>query len=98
MSPSQSAPVLFLGPARAGLSSQTHFPPLCQAPVDAAVAAAASRADPGLGTGLHWRPSLSSAAFTEDESLRCRAPTPRRPLAHFHLATGEGGFGRDGTV
>ncbi|XDA78816.1 hypothetical protein R6Z07F_008885 [Ovis aries] len=76
------------GPARAGLSSRTHLPPPFQAPVDAAVAAAAFRADPGLGTGFHWRPSLSPAAFTEDESLRCRAPTPRRPLAYFHLATG----------
>lgn len=32
-------------------------------------------------------------AFTKDESLRACVPTPRRLLAHFHLATGEGGLG-----
>ncbi|VTJ85453.1 Hypothetical predicted protein, partial [Marmota monax] len=54
----------------------------------AAVAAAASRADRGLGTGTSWRRSVSPTAFTEDEFLCCCASTPRRPPAQFHLATG----------
>lgn len=67
----------------------TPFP----VPVDAAVAAAALRADLRLWTAPLWRSWVSSVSFTENESLRCCVSTPRRPPAQFHLATGEGGIG-----
>lgn len=60
----------------------------CPVPVIAAVAAAAARPHRSLGTGLPWRCSVPPVAFIEDESLRSCVPTPSRPLAHFHLATG----------
>lgn len=45
------------------------------------------------GSARPWRCPLPPVAFTEDESLRSCVPTPSRPRAHFHLATGEGGEG-----
>lgn len=82
---SQSAPVLFPSPARSSPGSPEPRPGAgirgCRC----------SRLRSRLRQPGSWLPSLSPVAFTEDESPRGRAPSQRRPPAHLHLATGEGG-------
>lgn len=82
----QSAPVLFPSPAR----SSSGFPEPGPGADSRGCRFPCSRPRSWLGRPGSWLPSLSPVAFTKDESLRGRAPAPRRPPAHLHLATGEG--------